>query len=392
MEALRMMSFRSAHDEAKFLRGWFSPSCEALLAAFAWYSLCAHFPVPGNSAAAKEQLMAHVANAHARVFSRAHDEHVKDALAWYLPEALSHATVHALREAFPKSSHQLDERLRLSLFESYVGWTSGFGGQTGRKVTSRRRAGSPRLADGLGGGLGGGGGGGGSGGSGSPRVPLGQLLTASLESGGAGEAGRGGSGTGGAAARGDRSFRQHAASARTAGAGVGGGGAPGAQGGAAGDGVAPSNSARRSMVVGMLPAVRRELVDVSACSPLMTRWLKMRQNGARGGTFFMESHRVRCSKAAEQQAQQDELIARGAPTFRDVRNDAATRSHFLVSDYSQKLHETLGQTANAKAYAGIQIAVLRREQERVLEKNTREYANYLCAVRRVMEENEEVKQ
>ena len=156
MEALRMMSFRSAHDEAKFLRGWFSPSCEALLAAFAWYSLCAHFPVPGNSAAAKEQLMAHVANAHARVFSRAHDEHVKDALAWYLPEALSHATVHALREAFPKSSHQLDERLRLSLFESYVGWTSGFGGQTGRKVTSRRRAGSPRLADGLGGGLGGG--------------------------------------------------------------------------------------------------------------------------------------------------------------------------------------------------------------------------------------------
>ena len=223
----------------------------------------------------------------------------------------------------------------------------------------------------------------------APRVPLGQLLTASARAAArAGRARRQRHGWRGGARR---SFVPAACGERTQRAPASAAVAPGA-GGAAGDGVAPSNSARRSMVVGMLPAVRRELVDVSACSPLMTRWLKMRQNGARGGTFFMESHRVRCSKAAEQQAQQDELIARGAPTFRDVRNDAATRSHFLVSDYSQKLHETLGQTANAKAYAGIQIAVLRREQERVLEKNTREYANYLCAVRRVMEENEEVKQ
>ena len=143
----------------------------------------------------------------------------------------------------------------------------------------------------------------------------------------------------------------------------------------------------------MMPAVRRELVDVSACSPLMNKWLKMRQNGARGGTFFMGQNRVRCSKAGEQLTQQDELIAKGAPTFRDVRSTAEAKSNFLVSDYSSKLHETLGQAAHAKAVVGIQIAVLRREQERVLERNTREYANYLCASRRVMEEQlEEVKQ
>ncbi len=45
-----------------------------------------------------------------------------------------------------------------------------------------------------------------------------------------------------------------------------------------------------------------------------------------------------------------------------------------------------------KAHAAVQIAALRREEARVLDKSqTREYANYLCALRKLYEESDEAK-
>ena len=61
--------------------------------------------------------------------------------------------------------------------------------------------------------------------------------------------------------------------------------------------------ARPSMPVAGLPPVRREKRDVSACSPIVARWLQLKhaeEGVSRGGSFSArEAHRVRCSIPVE---------------------------------------------------------------------------------------------
>ena len=88
-------------------------------------------------------------------------------------------------------------------------------------------------------------------------------------------------------------------------------------------------------------------------------------------------------------AWQEEALAKGALTYRDVRREASRRTEQRVHDYSRELAETLSQAGQEKAAANIQIASLRREEARVMEKGqAREYANYLVALRKLDEETD----
>jgi hypothetical protein len=388
-EALNTMQFRSSHEEAHFTSAWLTSPCEVLFITFTWHTICTKFL--HSSKLIVDRLFSQLASAHARVFASGattQNAHVMDALSWYLPEALSHAVILALREAYPKEpAHHLDEKLRRQIFEAFVAWTSGFGGQTGRKLTPRRHAvnaaGMPAVDDSRPALLRRNDRTGGAGGRNdvSPRLPLSQLLGAPSAVEGAAPAAADRPG-----GRADRRSLVHVSSNKKGGGVAMAGGAEGANGG----GSAP----RRSMVVGTLPPVQREMVDLSARSPLMAHWLRQRQadGDARGGQA-RESHRMRCSRAGGRGlAQQEELALQGARTFRDVRHEAASLSRSLVSDYSEKLRDTFGQAATAKAHAAVQISALRREEVRVLEKSqTREYANLLCAMRRLQEESDEAK-
>ena len=384
--AFTRMQFRSAHDESLFTRGCLSNSYQRLLCAFAWYAIYTRFPNCANEEAA-DRLFSHIASAYARACSEGTNE-TKDALAWYLPEALSYAAVLGWREAYRREhdKHKLNETMRRALFEQFVGWTSGFGGATGRHVkkSSEMAARGDGHAEGLGG-L-----------SArptrpparSPRVPLKELLDAKEE------------GAGGPAATEskDDSFTKRRRGGKGGGAAAGGAAAGGAAAGGAtaGDGeeiVSP----RRSMVLRGLPPLRREARDVSACSPLMARWLKLRtlESEARGGSGAREPHRLRCTDAAGRGLEvMDKLVDKGALTYRDVRTASSRRADHLVSDYVESLRDTLSDNATVTMMGKMQIEALRSEESRVLAKGPdtmREYANYLCAMRKLHEESDEMR-
>jgi hypothetical protein len=390
--AISRMRFRSVHDEGRFTRGWLTEHSQRLLCAFAWHAVYSQFDKCASLEAA-DRLFSHIASAYARLFADGPGD-VKDALAWYLPEALSHAAILALRTAYarPPDPERLGEPLRRALFEQFVEWTSGFGGTTGRQVT-RSEGSSPR-----GGGSGaydgdasGGPGGprGGRAGPRPPRIPLAQLLGAEEDDGTAPAAEAAGGGRFGWGRMGGGRM---------------GGGSPRTrvsrdpvEGGSGADGDDLPLSPRRSMVVGGLPPARRAPRDVSACSPLMARWLKLRQleSEARGGSSSREPHRVRCTHAAGRGLEQiDKLVEKGALTLRDVRTASLRHADYLVSDYSSNLRDTMNNNNTITMMGRIQIAALRSEEARVLAKGPdtmREYANYLCAMRKLHEESDEVR-
>ena len=396
--AIARINFQKGRDEARFTRGWLASPCDKLLVAFTWHAVFSgRFPAVDAPEVA-DRLFSHIASAHARVFADgaiASDAHVSDALAWYLPEALSHAALYALREAYTTQvdRERFGEKLRRALFEQFVGWTSGYGGTTGRQVTTKDghdghqdalshqyagHAGLPRGSLlGARGGMRGGRGGDGS--ARSPRVPLYELLGAPSE-----------------AAPATAPSTDGAKGAKGA---KGGGGryvSP-SKGGASGADGEEMPSPRRSMLVGPMPSPRREMRDVSASSPLMARWLKLRQleSEARGGSSAREPHRVRCSHAGGRGFEQiDQLVANGAKTFRDVRHEAAVKTRHMVTDYSDGLRSTLAETALGTMQGRIQIAAMRSEEAKVFAKGPdtmREYANYLCSMRTLMEESDEVR-
>ena len=383
--AQEKMRFRSVQDAACFSRGWKLPSCERLLAAFAWHAVYSgRFPAASSPEAA-DRLFSHIAIMHARVFADsaiAADVRVKDALAWYLPEALSHAACSALQRAYPKDKDRFDETLRRALFEQFVGWTSGHGGTTGRRVTPQDDRPSEDALSGLAAHL-----------NGSPRTSaLGAANDHRRNSPRMGLSELLGAEDGAPAA--PPVLPKGAKGRYGAVPKAGGGGGVGKEGTEGEEGAA---SPRRSMVVGGLPAVKRETRDVSACSPLMARWLKLRtlESAARGGSSSREPHRVRCSHAAGRGFEaMDELIAQGATTFRDVRHEADQRTRKLVDTYSDNLRETFSDTTNSTMHARLQISALRSEEARVFAKGpetTRDYANYLCAMRTLWQESDEVK-
>ena len=132
--ALARLTFLSGDDEHHFIRGWFTEPCAQLLVTFAWHTVCAHFrtEVPGLA----DRLFSTLALAHARLFTFEtviHSTRIKDALAWYLPEALSHAIIPALKKAYPRDVEIFDEQLQRRLFAECVTWTSGFGDPFSRR-------------------------------------------------------------------------------------------------------------------------------------------------------------------------------------------------------------------------------------------------------------------
>ena len=107
LAALPFIDWRMAKDEKAFARGWITPACEQLFTCFAWHAVATHFRSGDAATDLAERLFSSLATAHTRLFTAGvvqQDPNVKDALIWYLPEALSHATVLALQKAFPKLS------------------------------------------------------------------------------------------------------------------------------------------------------------------------------------------------------------------------------------------------------------------------------------------------
>lgn len=417
-DAVHALVFRTEREERNFCRGWLSRPCEQLLIAVAWHTVCERFK---PDAVLADRLFSTLAADHARLFTSrtvSGDAAVKDALAWYLPDALSVATVLALRSAFPKSAADFDDALQRKLFGTLVEWTSGFGGRGAQRA--RRRDVSPTAEPHFG----------------TPRSPHGSPTSATpdrrqshgrslFHTGGGSSAGGSSSPRGSQRGSGrlnlekllgsptaidaptspvaDRttSFRRQATTAAfrrpdatdpLGNAGVGGGnGYTNAADGAGGR----AGSARRSMLVGGLPPVRREKRDVSACSPLMARWLQLKQleGEARGGSTSRGANRVRCSDSATETEHHEALVRQGAntTTFRDVRRDAARKSERLVSDYTASVHAAITDASTVRGNASFQMRAMRSEHHRVIEKGqTSEYANFLVAVRALHEEPDPV--
>ena len=395
---LRPMSFRTELDEKNFSRGWSSPQCERLLIAFAWHSIATHFVRDVQIA---DRLFSTLATAHAQLFSSPGivGTLISDALSWYLPEALSHSTIAALKSGFPMSQNSFDERLRHRLMTTFVKWTSGFGSATSRPASSPIRIGSTRsqvsrVEAGIDARMAGMAKSGRRGseqsaytprrtsreaGPPSPsrapsrgvdgkRIPLKELIEAY-----------------------GRETPEPPATARLAGgrtprtsmhSTIHGGGMD-----------SRPQSARQSMVVGGLPPVRREARDVSACSPLMARWLQIRQLDAeaRGGATLKAPHRAGFFSPRGTSAEmQEEARAKGARTYRDVRREASRRSAQLVGEFEKKMGSTYNEFHVNKMQAKLIFIALSQERQHVLEtqRESNEYANLLVAGRVLAEADE----
>ena len=121
---LRGVKFASGLHESRFVRCWLTGPAEALLTAFVWRTICTRF-VQDEEAA--DRLFSTLATYYTRLCSSsALTSESKDTLTWYLPEALVHATSHALQDAFPRSRHVIDAKLRSELFSEFISITSGF--------------------------------------------------------------------------------------------------------------------------------------------------------------------------------------------------------------------------------------------------------------------------
>jgi len=142
----------------------------------------------------------------------------------------------------------------------------------------------------------------------------------------------------------------------------------------------------------VLPA-RHDKKDVAACSPLIARWIELRQTqrDARGGSTAREPHRVRCSTVEHRYAEEDRLIASGAQTYRDLRRATTKNMERWASAFNQNCADTMQETTASRLMANLQVGALSIEQQRVLEHGqTREWANYLVSARRLDDEGDVV--
>lgn len=147
--------------------------------------------------------------------------------------------------------------------------------------------------------------------------------------------------------------------------------------------------ARKSCVVGAVLPARHDKKDVAACSPLMARWIELRQTqrDSRGGSSAREPHRVRCSTVEHRYVEEERLIASGAQTYRDLRRDTAKKMERWVSSFNKNFADTMHETTTARLHANLQVSALTVEQQRVLERGqSREWANYLVSLRRLDED------
>ena len=124
--ALQHVAFRTPVDRARFAKVWAGPSCQRLLVALVWHTLCDKHGAGGGAASA-EELVTQIASAYVGLVSAPSLR--QDVVSWYLPEALAHAASGALLAAYPKSASHFDARCRQQLFEQIVAWTSGFAGR-----------------------------------------------------------------------------------------------------------------------------------------------------------------------------------------------------------------------------------------------------------------------
>lgn len=161
----------------------------------------------------------------------------------------------------------------------------------------------------------------------------------------------------------------------------------------------------KSMPVGEMPSVRRELRDVSACSPLVMEWLKLRHQGGggRGGSSSArEVHRVRCStpwdgrlaesastsqggcgdgEREERGADDDPVSSPRVVTYRDVRKDARRLADRLATDFGRETRDTYARVKAENFMATLAVGALLKEKDRMtLDKtNAHEYANFLVS-------------
>ena len=364
--ALQHVAFRTPVDRARFAKVWAGASCQRLLVALVWHTLCDKHGAGGGAASA-EELVTQIASAYVGLVSAPSLR--QDVVSWYLPEALAHAASGALLAAYPKSASHFDARCRQQLFEQIVAWTSGFagrrtlgepaGGAGAASASPRHGAGgaTPRARPlvyrgGARSARGAGHDDGEGGGSIGPRLRLEQLLV-----------------DGGASA---------AATARS------GKSPPGERGGAR------PGSPRQSVALGRLPAAKRSPRDLAATSPLLAKWIqdRNRHREARGGAAAArEPHRVSCSEDAARRAAEGRLAAINAPTYRDVRREAARNHEQRSAAVGRASAEASHELAAMHGSLAAAVNALRIEEKLVKERgHANQYANYLVSMR-LMNEN-----
>ena len=364
-EGVRLVNFASRNHEIRFTRYWNSPICEDMLIAFVWHEVCQHFK---PDAEAQDELFSRLATSYAMLFgTTVPTTEAKDAVSWYLPEALAHSACLALLAAFPKSKGTLDASFRRKLFCTFVKWSSGFAGQRsldGDAAVAARaeRAGSNGLSAGGGSGMPttgshgngshGGGGGGGSGRNGVPRIKLAKLLE---------ERERAGAGS-------PMSAEMHRV-----------------------EPLSLQQPRDPSCLARPLPAARRQPKNLTGCSPLMARWVELqhRHGEARGGTMAKAPNRVRISNADARWEEESRLAACGAQTYRDIRREAAKRCEVRLGAYHKSGAKVQKELAEARLAADEEKAALQLERKAVLAvpKEAHEFANYLVSLR-CMEDDE----
>ncbi|KAL1516042.1 hypothetical protein AB1Y20_002654 [Prymnesium parvum] len=346
-EALQAANFASTLERSRFARAWYSSPSQDVAVKFVWYAILTHFK-PDEAALAR--LVPQLATSYARLISGiALSAEARDTLIWYFPEVLVHTTTCVLSQAFPRLQSVIDDRMHESLFSTFVAQT-GFPGHRHLLSTNEQCSGTT-----------------------SPSTPRhGKLGDAQTPRGSIGVQQR---------------LRTPLAQllGATDGTAISGGGIRTSQ---FSKSMEPAcSSPRKSCVVGALPPARREWKDMSACSPLMERWIELRQaqrSTARGAASGNETHRVRCSSMTHRYNEEKRLIEAGAHTYRDLTRESAKRMERLTAEYNKNCSEALHEATLSRFNFARQVSALLRDRQRALDRGqSREWANYLVSLRRL---------
>ena len=395
-KALASVNFVAGGHEARFTRIWMQEQCRELAASFTWHAVCKHFQM--DDAATADRVFSHVATAYARALGSAKTADLKDTLTWYLPEAVACAAVTALREAYPETlgglnrreRHDFDAKLRSSLFNTFVIFSSGFGGV--RDVRSRDshasgRTGSPQTSVLAALALSGRGAdaraatAGPLAGLASTRRGLPRLRTAEIDwerptltsyFGVADDEGQLA-----AQAAFEQSMREREEAELLALSG----------------GKIDEGSARYSCAVGTLPTLRRTRRDVAACSPLLVRFLELRHDStggsARDAPLRLRANRVGCSLVEHRASVREQArVTRGeTPTLKQVRLHSARRKEHVADKFDDCMAGFYRTLAGQNITAKVEVAAISREESRATREKAkvRDTANFLVAVRRIEE-------
>ncbi|KAL3929497.1 MAG: hypothetical protein SGPRY_001938 [Prymnesium sp.] len=354
-EGSRLVIFASSLEAVRFSRLWVSSPAEGVVLAFVWLSLLTHF---GNDEAAADRLFSQLAVNYARLISNtALSSEARDTLIWYLPEALVYTVSYTLRMAFPLSLQSFEADFRDSIFSEFLEYM-GFTGERHLPTSEGDRCSTGTSCNVRGT----------KGCDGCAQTPVLYYTSASAMQ--------------------YRHLRGQLAQLLGAPEGTPGSalGTPGPRTGVRMSDL-PGKLPRNSCVLGALPPAKREWRDVSACSPLLKRYIQIRHahmHSTRGGSTAREPHRVRCSSIAHRRSEEARLIESGAQTYRDLRRETGKKMERLMCNFNRSTADAMHEASNLRSIAQAQAASLVVERQRVLDRgHSRDWANYLASLRRL---------